>query len=317
MVVSLNVKDRRILLALYEDGRASTSAIARKARVSQEVAFYRLKRLREQGILLRVIPIVDYSALGYSSYRLQLRFRPMDKAIKDEFMAFVKGIPALSWLVLLSESWDLVLLFNVRTAKEFADIYEGIMAQFGSVIDEKLFTVVTGITHLAPTYLLSQERWPLTTKDDPRNIVLDENSRKALRLLFEDARMPLVDMARKMQVSVTTAKYHLDRLEKDKVILGYRPVLDVKALGYAHAKVLLELENPADRKAVQELLLQDPHVVYITTSLGRYDIEFECEYGSANDVIAFMEGIRARIHVRRHDIIYKNEEVLINEVPGQ
>ena len=66
MAVSLDAIDRRILAFLEEDGRMSSSEMARRMRgVSERSIRYRIDRLKRAGVL-RIAAILNPQALGYS-----------------------------------------------------------------------------------------------------------------------------------------------------------------------------------------------------------------------------------------------------------
>ena len=311
----IDLKDRKLLLALWQDGRATTTRLGKQIGISQELVTYRLKRLKEKGILQAIVPIIDLSALGYMTYRLQLRLLPCAEEKKQTLIEDLQAIPQTSWVVLLQGPWDVVALFSIKTSAEFGRIYDQIMTTHGAIIDDKLFTIVMTITHLAPTYLLEQRREPLVAPSEPRDLTLDENQRRILEQLFLDGRRPMLEIARELGLAVSTIKYHMDLLEKQRIILGYKPILNLFSLGYEHFKVTIELANPADRALVNSELLLNPNVVYITRALGSYDIEFECEYDTVDAVLQFMEGLKSRIHIRKFDVIFSNKELVVNRVP--
>jgi len=311
----LDLKDRKLLLALFEDGRASTTALGKKVGISQELATYRIQKLKERKILQNIIPIINYSVLGYSSYRLQIKLNPLSKEERDKLMEEFKQLPNISWLVELSGGWDLVLIFLVKSNQEFNEAYDSFNKKYGNYISDRLFTIVTEITHLPPTYILKAEREPLVTVLEAHKTDLDDTQRKIIISLFENGRKPLLEISRELGVSVTTIKYHLDKLLRDKVIAGFKPVINLFAIGYEHFKITMELENPADEKTARELLMMNDNVVYITKSLGQYDLEFECEYTTVNGLLEFIELLKSRIKIKKHEIIFANKELVINRVP--
>ena len=313
MTTSIDVKDRKLILALYKDGRATTSRLAKQIGTSQEVALYRLNRLRK-GILKQVVPIIDYSLLGYNTYRIQLKFAPMPAEEKAAFLEEIKAIPQLSWLVLTSGSWDAVLLLNIKDNLEFVKIYNMMKDKYGSKLQSQLMTIVNKITHLPPTYLLPQERESIVTSINQKSHDLDENQKQILLCLFEDGRKSLVDMGKELKLSITTIRYHLDILEKKRILLGFKPVIDISLLGYEHFKVVLELEDPSKRINLASQLKMNHNVVYITESLGKYDLEFEAEYQHTSELLEYIESIRSTISIKSFEIIFNNKEEVVNRI---
>ena len=64
------------------------------------------------------------------------------------------------------------------------------------------------------------------------NYQIDDVDRKILTYLQEDARMPYLDIARKLVVSGGTIHQRVDRLKKIGIIKGSRVILDPTKLGH-------------------------------------------------------------------------------------
>ena len=77
----LDKLDQKLLLELYKDARQSNAQIGKTLLCSKEVIQYRLKRLEENGIITKYIPIINFSRLGYTIYRLQIKFTTKNQKI--------------------------------------------------------------------------------------------------------------------------------------------------------------------------------------------------------------------------------------------
>ncbi len=106
-------------------------------------------------------------------------------------------------------------------------------------------------------------------------VLLDLKDKKILRLLGENARMPLSEIAKKVGLSRDGVAYRIKGLEQQKVILGARTVIDITKLGYNAYHLLLRLTNPV--KAVEDEIIQKlrelPQVRAILKFAGGYDLE--------------------------------------------
>ncbi|MCF7872009.1 Lrp/AsnC family transcriptional regulator [Candidatus Woesearchaeota archaeon] len=314
---NIDKKDERLLLELYNNGRASITEMASKIGLSKEATNYRLKRLQNEGILLKIVPIIDFSALGYSTYRIQVLLNPEGKKKKAEIEEELKKLKILSWLVKLSGAWDYVFLFNSRSNLEFSKTYEEFIIKFGKYIDKKISSLVFSITHFPLTYLYGGERNYLKQEMKTKNFSLDENQKKIIELLEEDGRITLLEMARRMDVSLTTVKYHLQILEKKRIIFSYKPLINLDKFNYEHFKVMIELADTSQKKILKEVLTNNPHTVYITDAWGKYDLEFECHYKSIHDLLRYIEKLEESIYIKKYDLIFTNEELLINGMPDE
>jgi len=89
---------------------------------------------------------------------------------------------------------------------------------------------------------------------DPRNVEL-------LRLLADDPRLAISELARRVGLSAPATRERLARLEEAKAIAGYRLLIDPAALGYPVAAFIRIRPSPGQLKKVIELAQATPQVV--------------------------------------------------------
>ena len=73
MSIKLSAKDKKILKELSQDSRQTTSQIAKRVHLSKQVVDYRIKNLVKKGVIRKFFTAVNWSLLGYMSFRLYLR----------------------------------------------------------------------------------------------------------------------------------------------------------------------------------------------------------------------------------------------------
>jgi Lrp/AsnC family transcriptional regulator, leucine-responsive regulatory protein len=72
---------------------------------------------------------------------------------------------------------------------------------------------------------------------------LDKNDKKILSFLGQDARVPLTVMAKRLQASPQTVKYHFDKLVSQGILKGFWPTVDFRRIGYLNISYFLKLKN--------------------------------------------------------------------------
>jgi len=90
-------------------------------------------------------------------------------------------------------------------------------------------------------------------------VLLDELDKKIIELLQRDARVKLTKLAEIMKKTRTTIMSRIEKLEQEKLILGYRAVLDMRKLGYnVLAFVLISAKRiaPISGRSSQEILVE-------------------------------------------------------------
>ena len=106
---------------------------------------------------------------------------------------------------------------------------------------------------------------------DAENCRIDTLDRKILGLLLQDARMPYLEIARRLVVSGGTIHQRIQRMTKMGLIEGSRIVLNTRALGMdVLAIVGIHLTSAQGNRRVIQELLQFPEVIEAYYTTGNY-----------------------------------------------
>ncbi|MEO1573531.1 MAG: Lrp/AsnC family transcriptional regulator [Pseudomonadota bacterium] len=117
---------------------------------------------------------------------------------------------------------------------------------------------------------------------------LDDRDRQLISLLRNDARMSVVDLARKLGTSRATVQNRMNRLERDGVIQGYtvslKPTADAQGV-----RALMSIATDTKKEPeVIAALRGYPDIVALHHTTGRWDLIAELRCASLaefNDVI--------------------------------
>lgn len=100
----------------------------------------------------------------------------------------------------------------------------------------------------------------------------DRIDQQLISLLRSNARMPIVDLARKLHVSRATVQNRMTRLEKEQVLLGYTVKLraDIEELP-VRALMSLVTENKKEAIVIRKLR-GHPNVKVVHHTAGHWDL---------------------------------------------
>lgn len=310
--MQLNKLGSKLLTELFKDSRTPNSQLAKTLHTSKEVINYRIKKLLQQGIIRKFIPLIDFSKLGHTRYRIQIKAQNLS----EEDYQFLKTIPQTSWIVKLHGYWNIVVLFWLKDNKEFFQLINHINQHFAERLQDTLFTIVDTIYHFPPRPPKGKvESFFHVTKLQEASHSLNEMERKIITELMKEGRMPILELARKIDSSATNVNYHLKKLIQNKVIIAFIPVINYEKLGLTEFKVTLNLLNPAQKEQLKTLIMSYDNVIYITESYGKYDLEFEMVAKDIKELFAILEDITKKVPLRNQEIMYNAEEMMINELP--
>ncbi len=316
---NLDLKDRRILFELEQDARQSLQQIARKVRLSKEVVFHRIKNLEKEGIIKKYLTNVDIYKLGYKFYPLLLKLRNTDKLKEEEIITFLKSHKQISWLNTCEGNWNINLTLFANSSEEVNYFLEELLSKYGDYISEKQIFTATEAHYVKGTFGINKElRKTITTKGE-KKVDLEKEDRELLQILADNARISLVEISQKMNLSPKVIAYRIKRLEKNKIILGSHILADFSKLGYKYYKIWFSLKNlnSNNKSKLFTYLKSTPNIVWITKLIGKYDLSIEMEVEDVTQFRKIIDNVKLEFReiINEHESILIFEEKVLNYMP--
>ena len=122
--------------------------------------------------------------------------------------------------------------------------------------------------------------------------MLDSFDQKLLALLRTNARLPLVSLARKLNVSRATVSKHLQKLEDTGVIVGYQVQLRPEHMPQTISAWMSIAVEGNETKKVVSILLGEPGIVSLHITNGRWDLLAQISSTNLNELSQVMERVR-------------------------
>lgn len=102
---------------------------------------------------------------------------------------------------------------------------------------------------------------------------IDGIDKTIIKMLIKDARTPVLSIARKVGVSGAAIHQRLKKLEKSKLIAGYKMIVNPKSLGYTTtAFVGVFLDSSDDFLSIIKKLKEIPEIIESHYTTGNYTI---------------------------------------------
>lgn len=106
-----------------------------------------------------------------------------------------------------------------------------------------------------------------------QNIHIDGIDKKILRALMQDARTPILEIARSVGISGAAIHQRLRKLEKAKLIAGSKFIINPKVLGFTTmAFVGIHLDKAMNNPDAVKQLLKIPEVLECHYTTGKWSI---------------------------------------------
>lgn len=132
-------KDAKLLETIYANARATTVEMARVVGLTPDAVQYRLKRLREQNVILGYTAWFDANKLGFNYYKLLIAFRGSTPNEEREFIRHCSERNEVIFINKTIGSWDLEVDIIVRNNEELHTFTREMKTRFGQIIGKHAF----------------------------------------------------------------------------------------------------------------------------------------------------------------------------------
>jgi len=315
--IKLDLKDKKILFELDKNSRISLSELAKKVRLSKEVVFHRINNLVKRDFVLRFQTIISTYRLGYQSYKIYFKLQNLTKEIRTEIQDFFLKNEMIYWIGNCQGKWDLIIAYWAKRIQDFGNFEDQILNKFSNYIQEKEISISRKSIQYNRRWFYYDKIEPVETTfgEDLEEIKIDNIDLEILKYLANNARIKMIDLAKKLNVSITVVRYRLKQLEKNKVILGYKYALNPKLLGYETCKAFISFKNitAEKRKTLINYCKLIPNIINIVLTIGSWDMEIELEVKNFDEYYRIINNIQEKYN----QIIKSYESVLFSSEPKQ
>lgn len=131
---AIDEKDKIILQMLSTDASLPIYSVAQKIGLTPEATMYRLKKLKERGIINRFVPLINHSALGYVVYSVMLNIQNLSKGKEKSLSYFLSSNKNVLWAVKTLGKFNCIFYVSVRSAEEFHGVIKELRKNFSGDI---------------------------------------------------------------------------------------------------------------------------------------------------------------------------------------
>lgn len=260
--------DQKIFKELDINSKISLSRLARKLKISQQVAAYRLKRMLDQKLITKLATIINLKALGLEHYRIFFTFNAKKEYSNKKLFDYLKSKKGIYWAARIGGKYDLHLVLFVRDFEEFDKFVDDFNKAFPGLIKDYKSSYV--VDHRIYRHKYSSGDYSAIEygyDDKLRNI--DKLDYYILSKLKDNCRLSALELSKEKKVSYKTIINRIKRLEKDRVILGYRAYL--KAVKEKPFIVLFSFKNYS-RKTERSLIAYLARKNNVTQTLRMFGV---------------------------------------------
>jgi Lrp/AsnC family leucine-responsive transcriptional regulator len=289
-MANADLKDRKILYELDLNARQSLTQIGKRVGLKKDVVSYRIKKLRDEGIIRNFWTAINTFKLGYNVIRIYITFQYVSENTKNEIINSLRKYKN-TWVVYTTyrSEVDLGAIFWVNNIFEFYQFWDAILDKYEDYFSKSVVSIYSKATCYKKTYLVPEEydkyeRKLYEAKSDENTVEIDETDYHLLNELALDARIPLIDLAEKLDCSSQTVNYRIKNLLKNGVVQAFRVNIDIAKFGLQEYKVDIHLREHSQKDNIIKYLETKPNFFNLNLVLGWADIEPEFYVKDINEL---------------------------------
>lgn len=271
----IDKKDIAILLELSKNSRIPLSKIAKIVKIPKTTVKYRIEKLSKRKILNKNYAIIDMTKLGFLfHYEIFVKLQGISEELEKSCLNKLKDHPLVGWLVSTSGRYSFICATFARHPSHLYEIVKYIKSLFHPFIQESFVNVaISGEQYRYPIFKYSESP-KISTKNSFSEfspIKLPRSQIKILKILSENSRTSLTEIAKKLKLTEKTVSARIKKLEKEKIITNYTCQLHLGRSGYFFYVLLIKLNDVNEE--IKLFLEQFPEIFYIVKSVGSYDLK--------------------------------------------
>ncbi|VVC02099.1 putative HTH-type transcriptional regulator [uncultured archaeon] len=291
----LDQLDRRILYELDLNARAPASELAKKLRRSKETVNFRINRLLSDGYLKSFYTIFSNSKMGRYYFKMFVKLRDISPKKAEMMLQNISKTERVAYLASTDGYYDCVILVMVQGSEEMESFLHHFMEYYGEYVLEKEIMVFPTAHRFNARFLYAGNEardWTYPIKLGAYQ--LDEIDKGIIRAISNDARAPIVKIAKAAGVDQKTASYRLKKLERDGIILAYVTAPNFEKLGLQFVQINFSLRHPKIKKQVIEFFRSTNTCLYAMEVLGKFDLGIEIHVKDAEHLREILRSFREK-----------------------
>jgi len=319
MESNLDLMNKKILAELDFNARIFISKLAKKLRISRQTCSYRIENLEKNRFILNYTAIINAQKLGYRYCRILFKFQSLNKKLQKQVIDFCNH-PEIAFLAIIDGYWDLGIGYWAKDLVEFEKFIDNFIYNFGHYILDKRISIGLHVWQFQHRYLLNKEETKeFYTGGKLENEFIDDTDKKLLILLTKNARTPLINLSRELNLTPKAIIYRIKKLMKKNILLGYRCQINYRKFNYMNNKVFLFLQNLTKEKETNlfQYLKRCQNCIYITKALGEANLEFEILSKDEEEFFIFMQELKEKFGdiIKNYDRFIIHEELISHFAP--
>ncbi|MBR9704477.1 Lrp/AsnC family transcriptional regulator [Candidatus Pacearchaeota archaeon] len=272
--VKLDIKDKKILSILSQNARIPLTQLSKKVSLSRDAINYRIKNYEKNGIIQGYRTIVDMSKFGYKQNHLFIKLNNPAKEVEQRIINKIIKHPFVRAIIKFSGNYDFEIAFISKDIDDLDNVLTKIISDCsGSLQDYELLTISKNFVAKTLPKNFSDYKLETTNKKKIDNKI-NKKDIKILKILSEDATIPLYKIADKVKLSADAVAYRIRNMINNDIIIKFIPIINYTTLDYNLHTILLNICGLDEKKEkiLREFLSSNNNTLWAVKAIGRYNV---------------------------------------------
>jgi DNA-binding Lrp family transcriptional regulator len=309
--VKLDVKDIKILALLCNNARTPLTQLAKKVGLSRDAISYRIKNYEKKGLIQGYRTMINVAKLGYNNYHLFIKLSNPSEEIEKSILHKIRDLPFIRAILKFSGTYDLEIAL---VAKDLAELDKNIVTITsncgGFIQDYDLLTFSK--FYVSRTMPRSFSEKIEDSLMENKDYIQDKKDIAILKLISEDALLPLYEIGDKIKLSADAVAYRIKKMRESKIINKYIPVVNYNSLDYSMYTALFNISSLDEKKEkkLRELLIADKNALWAVKMIGKFNILAYFLVKNIDELQGSISGIRSLFpgEINHHEVLIAYEE---------
>ena len=290
--MKLTPKEFKILSACDTEADLSIGTIAKRVGSPEHVVQRVLLLLQREGAIRRRAYMNSF-LVGTIPYLIALSLNPEGRKHNKKLESYLSKREEVSYVAQITGKYQIFVEVRFHSVHQIQSFLDDLSTECGNIFLKKEVLSLTAMYDF-PVFAGGSQRPKLKefeTFISDNTAKLDKLDCKILKELAKDWSEANSQIARRLNMPVTTFDYHLKRMRKEGVMLGARYFVNLSTLGYHTFYHVLSMKgfHPSIRKKMVEFARKHDNVHCLRVFLGAWDFMFECHYENASQSLDFTE----------------------------
>jgi Lrp/AsnC family leucine-responsive transcriptional regulator len=316
---NLDLYDLKILYELDKNSRKSASEIAKKVRLSKVSVNQRIKKLKEKNIIKTFMTHINYRKIGYNIYHIFYKLQNLPSEKEKTFYSYLINNKSIGCVAKIDGNFDTLIVILAKNNEDLDLTLSEINHKFGLYIKERKILPVINAQYFGRRYLIKEKELiqPTLRKKPEKIIKLNNTDHKLLQSLTQNARIPIIDLSKKLNISKDIAHYRIKKLIKENILQKFTINLNHEKFGNSFFKILITLNYKSNEKEFLSKISNYKNIIRTIRLLGVWDIELDFEVNDNKEMRKIIKKLKEQLgnFIQDYDSLFIYEIDKLNYYP--